>query len=132
MKKLLLVILTLIPFHSLVKAEKMPANGLIVTELEKFSLAKQIPQINSGKHSYNIRARKIIIPAGVSIAQHEHTGRPGIAYVQSGEIVEYRGSESRLLKAGDSLREDFTTVHSYKNVSEQDCVVIAFDIPKEK
>lgn len=130
MKKLLLAILILIPFHSFIKAEKMPTNGLIVTELEKFSLAKQIPQMNNGKHSYNIRARKIIIPAGVSIAQHEHTDRPGIAYVQSGEIIEYRGNESRLLKAGDSLREDFTTVHSYKNVSNKDCVVIAFDIPK--
>jgi quercetin dioxygenase-like cupin family protein len=129
---LFIIMSAMVSFYSAVNAEKMPTKGLIVTELEKFSLAKQIPQINSGKHSYNIRARKIIIPAGVSIAKHEHSNRPGIAYVQSGEIIEYRGSQSRLLKAGDSLREDFTTIHSYKNISNEDCVVIAFDIPKIK
>jgi len=125
--------LIMILFHSffnlrLAMAEKMPTKGLIVTELEKFNLIKQLPQLKG----YNIRARKIIIPAGVSIAKHAHSERPGIAYVQSGEIIEYRGSESHLLKAGDSLREDFTTVHSYKNASDKDCVVIAFDISKEK
>ena len=101
--------------------------GMKATQLEKFGLAKQI----SGLNGYDIRARKIVVPAGVSIAEHSHTTRPGIVYVESGEIIEYRGKESRLLKAGDSLVEDFTTVHSYKNINSIDCVLIAFDIPKK-
>jgi len=97
-----------------------------VIELEKFDPEKQVTSLVG----YNLRARKIIVPAGVSIGEHAHDTRPGIVYVESGEIIEYRGDSSRLLKAGDSLVEDATTVHGYKNISNKNCVLIAFDLPK--
>ncbi|MDQ7048256.1 MAG: hypothetical protein Q9M92_01440 [Enterobacterales bacterium] len=39
------------------------------------------------------------------------------------------GNSVRKLVAGDSLKEDFSTVHSFKNMSHTACVLIAFDIP---
>jgi quercetin dioxygenase-like cupin family protein len=55
-----------------------------------------------------------------------------MVYVISGEIVEYRNDKVRTLKSGDSIIEDFNTVHAYENKSNQDCILIAFDIPKSE
>jgi len=96
--------------------------------LQRFDPTKQI----EGLKGYSVRSRKISVPAGGSIPQHEHSKRPGMVYVVSGEIMEYRGNNVRKLVAGDSLKEDFTTIHSFKNISKQACVLIAFDIPKDK
>lgn len=99
-----------------------------VNKLERFPLVHQVPAMAG----YDIRARRIIVPAGVKIEQHEHSQRPGIVYVESGSIVEFRGEKARLLKAGDSLVEDQFTVHSYENQTTTDCVLIAFDLPKQQ
>jgi len=99
-----------------------------VKQLQLFDPSKQI----EGLQGYSARARKISVPAGGNIPQHEHSTRPGIVYVVSGEIMETRGSNVRKLVAGDSLREDFSTVHSFKNIGSTACVLIAFDIPEAK
>ncbi len=99
-----------------------------VKKLQEFDPSKQIDALQG----YSARGRKITVPAGGSIPQHEHSKRPGIVYVVSGEIMEYRGNNVRKLVAGDSLKEDFTTLHSFKNISNSACVLIAFDIPKAK
>ena len=98
-----------------------------VEPLQRFSAEAQI----SGLEGYDLRARKIVVPAGGKIPEHGHKTRPGIVYVQSGEIIEFRSSQPRLLKAGDSVIEDVNTVHGYENVSTQACVLIAFDIPAQ-
>ena len=100
---------------------------LEVSELQKFDLSQQV----KGLQGYDIRARRIIVPAGGTIAEHEHSARPGIVYVLSGEITEYRGNKTSQLKAGDSVAEDAKTVHAYKNTCNQPCVLIAFDIPQQ-
>ena len=95
------------------------------TQLERFSLVKQVPAMKG----YDFRARKIVVPAGAVINKHSHINRPGMVYVESGTIIEYRGVQSRTLVKGDTLIEDASTVHSYKNISDADCVLIAFDLP---
>ena len=109
------------------QAKSLLSGNIKVMPLERFSLKQQVPAMDG----YDIRARRIIVPAGASIGEHEHSKRAGIVYVESGSIIEYRGDQQRTLNAGDSLVEDFTTVHGYKNVSESDCVLIAFDLPKQ-
>ncbi|MEP1742906.1 MAG: cupin domain-containing protein [Kangiellaceae bacterium] len=98
------------------------------TQLERFSLVKQVPAMKG----YDFRARKIVVPAGAVINKHSHINRPGMVYVESGTIIEYRGVQSRTLVKGDTLIEDASTVHSYKNISDADCVLIAFDLPVAK
>ena len=95
------------------------------SQLERFSLVKQVPAMKG----YDFRARKIVVPAGAVINKHSHINRPGMVYVESGTIIEYRGTQSRTLLKGDTLIEDASTVHSYKNISDADCVLIAFDLP---
>ena len=125
MKKILVSFIIFLPFQLMALSPVSDKSTVIVTELEKFDPSYQIPATKG----YQLRARKIIVTAGVSIAEHDHTTRPGIVVIESGEIIEYRGKESRLLKAGDSLVEDVSTVHAYKNVSDKDCVLVAFDLP---
>ena len=129
MNKLLLIALIVIPLQimpiqTIAQDTQQVAKRITVTQLEKFDPVKQIPLAG-----YQLRARKIVVPAGMSIAEHAHKTRPGIVYVESGEIIEYRGEESRLLKKGDSVVEDVTTLHAYKNASDAECVLIAFDVP---
>ena len=136
LKKLITVSLLALSFPTAVAKEKEVStlsqqiavtSKLEVAELQKFGLSAQI----KGLQGYDIRARRIIVPAGGTIAEHEHASRPGIVYVLSGEITEYRGNKTFHLKAGDSVVEDAQTVHAYKNISKQPCVLIAFDIPQQ-
>lgn len=120
MNKKFLLLLLLWPFV----LQSQPA-ALEVSQLERFSPEQQIP----GMKGYDLRARKIVVPPGGVIPEHGHKTRPGIVYVQRGEIMEYRGENSVLLKAGDSVIEDVNTVHAYKNISNKSCVLIAFDVP---
>jgi quercetin dioxygenase-like cupin family protein len=99
---------------------------LKIRTLENFGLGAQVAVMDG----YNIRARRVIVPSGTRIEEHEHTTNPGIVYVESGSIVEYRGKIARTLNKGDSLIEDVSTAHSYVNQSTEDCVLIAFDLPK--
>jgi len=115
-------------FHRKLVSMKPINSSVSVKPLQRFDPSKQI----EGLKGYIARGRQISIPAGGSIPQHEHSKRPGIVYVVSGEIMEYRGKNVRKLVAGDSLKEDFTTVHSFKNIGNQTCVLIAFDIPQDE
>ena len=126
MYKLFITSMLIISLQATAESTNPIMKGLIVSELQKFELAAQVPAMQG----FNIRARKIIVPAGVSIDKHDHKTRAGIVYIESGEIVEYRAELSRVLKAGDSLVEDATTVHSFENTSDKDCVIIAFDLPR--
>lgn len=110
---------------SLLSQQNPPvAPAIKSTQLERFSLFKQVPVMKG----YDFRARKIVVPAGAVINLHNHIDRPGMVYVESGTIIEYRGSQARTLVKGETLIEDATTVHSYKNTSDADCVLIAFDL----
>lgn len=66
---------------------------------------------------YDLRARTIGIAPGGAIHSHPHAGRPGIAYLTKGNIVEYRGSTERSLKVGDWWLETADTVHWFRNPS---------------
>ncbi|PCI72771.1 MAG: hypothetical protein COB38_03235 [Gammaproteobacteria bacterium] len=120
---LIMVVATLSSSFSFAEESIKP---ITIDQLQRFSLAEQMPMAKY----YDIRMRKIVVASGAKIAEHNHKERAGMVYVISGEIVEYRNGKVTRLKSGDSLVEDFDTVHAYENKSSQDCVLVAFDIPK--
>jgi quercetin dioxygenase-like cupin family protein len=122
---LLLILIVVTTGMSISSAQ---SNELEIKTLQMFSLEPQV----SAMKGHDIRARKIVVPAGAKIQEHQHSTTPGIVYVESGSIVEYRGGEARTLHKGDSLVEDVNTVHSYFNSSPEECVLIAFDLPNSK
>ncbi|MFT6734547.1 MAG: quercetin dioxygenase-like cupin family protein [Polaribacter sp.] len=127
MRKYILLITSAL-FISQFSFSKENAKPIIIDQLQRFSLAEQMPMSNN----YDVRMRKIVVASGAKISEHGHTDRAGMVYVISGEIVEYRNDKVRTLKSGDSIIEDFNTVHAYENKSNQDCILIAFDIPKSE
>ena len=66
---------------------------------------------------YELRARTIGIAPGGGIPGHPHAGRPGIARVTKGSLVEYRGAAERTLQVGDTWYETADTVHWFRNPS---------------
>jgi len=66
---------------------------------------------------YELRARTIGIAPDGGIPGHPHAGRPGIARVTKGSLVEYRGAAERTLQVGDTWYETADTVHWFRNPS---------------
>lgn len=83
---------------------------------------------------YELRARSIGIAPGGGIPSHSHAGRPGIARVTKGSLIEYRGSTERTLKAGESWFENADTVHWFRNPSDTEAAELwVVDlVPKKK
>lgn len=77
-----------------------------------------------------LRAREITMLPGGTVAVHQHQGRPGIAYILEGEVVEYREGEDRaLIKGeGDVALEKTGTVHGWRNESDKPARVVVVDI----
>jgi len=78
---------------------------------------------------FDFRARRISFAAGASFTKHNHATRPGIVYVESGEIIENRNGKSQKFQAGDTWIEDADTDHWLRNVSDKEAVIIMIDLP---
>lgn len=83
---------------------------------------------------YELRARVIGIAPGGGIPGHPHAGRPGIARVTKGTLIESRGAAERTLQAGDTWYENADTVHWFRNPSSTEAAELwVVDlVPKKK
>ena len=115
--------IAILGLHSIFASE-LAAQTVESNQLASFNISKQVPI--SG--DYHARGREITVPAGATIPEHAHSNRPGIVYVISGEITEFRGEKTRVLRAGDTLTEQIDTVHRFVNHGQDECVLLAFDI----
>lgn len=83
---------------------------------------------------YDLRARTIGIAPGGAIHNHPHAGRPGIARVTKGMLIEYRGTAERTINTGDWWFENADTVHWFRNPSKTEAAELwVVDlVPKKK
>ena len=82
---------------------------------------------------YDLRARVITIAPGGAVNAHQHYGRPGFVRVTKGTVIEYRGSTSRTLKAGEWWTETAEITHWFRNPSSSETAEIwAVDIVAKK
>lgn len=110
------------------------AVGLTGTN-DAVGLVDLAPHDFSGSLSgYDLRARTIGVAPGGAIPGHSHAGRPGVARVTKGTIIEYRGSAERTLHPGDSWFENADTVHWFRNPSSTEAAELwVVDlVPKKK
>jgi len=75
-----------------------------------------------------LRIRRLTVDSGGAVAEHTHQFRPGIAYILTGEIVEVRGEEEVLKKAGDHALEATGTTHWWENRSDAPSQAVVVDI----
>lgn len=73
-----------------------------------------------------LRLRRIVVQPGGVIAWHDHAALQGIALLVSGEMVELRNSclDPLTYRAGDVAIEDAATVHSWRNETNKEAVIL--------
>jgi len=81
-----------------------------------------------------LRARELVIAPGGVVGIHAHTGRPGVAYILEGEILEHRSDEEApiLRRAGDASFEYTGLLHWWHNSSESTVRALVVDIVPEQ
>ncbi|MEM6744521.1 MAG: cupin domain-containing protein [Pseudomonadota bacterium] len=77
-----------------------------------------------------MRVRDLIILPGGIVAVHQHTNRPGAAYIIEGELVEHRSSEpAPIVKtAGSTAMERSGVIHWWENESDAPARALVVDI----
>ena len=77
-----------------------------------------------------LRGREIDIEPGGRVAVHRHDGRPGLAYIVSGQLTEHRVGVDKpvVKKAGDAVWERTGTLHWWENEGDTVARVIVVDI----
>ena len=77
-----------------------------------------------------LRGREIDVEPGGRVAVHRHDGRPGLAYIVSGQLTEHRvGVDGPVVKkAGDAVWERTGTLHWWENEGDTVARVIVVDL----
>jgi quercetin dioxygenase-like cupin family protein len=83
-----------------------------------------------GLEGHVLRAREVTVLPGGQVAVHQHTSRPGVAYVLEGEAVEHRqGLEDPIAHSkGSTAFEKTGTIHWWENESQEVVRVLVVDI----
>jgi quercetin dioxygenase-like cupin family protein len=124
---------TVVPSQEKEIAQKLSAEGPTETIgiesseiLGSISLAGEF----AGTDGYMLRVRKVTVLPGAQVAVHQHTSRPGAAYILEGELIEHRNDSDDPItrKAGNVALEKTGTIHWWKNESSSKAIVIVVDI----
>jgi quercetin dioxygenase-like cupin family protein len=75
-----------------------------------------------------MRFRRLTVESNGVVAQHEHQKRPGVAYILSGTIHEYRDGDGRECQQGSLAFEQSGVTHWWENNSSDDVVAVVVDI----
>jgi len=117
-------------FATALWANEMPTEnkGISGAPLHLQSLEQQIPAMAG----YVLRSRRVTLAPGGSVKEHSHAERPGFLYVLEGELTEYIGDTSRIVRPGGAWTEAVDTVHGVKNNTDKPAVAVVIDIVKEE
>ena len=99
----------------------------------KFSAATALDlgQEIDGVGGRQLRLRVVTLDPGGVVALHTHKGRPAVAYVVQGTLIEHReGSSAREWHQGESWTEGKDTTHWAENKGAEPVVVVAVDVFK--
>lgn len=115
--------------NALANAPSAPV-GVTDTELATIDLGKENVKLNERR----LRLRHMTIAAGGIVPLHDHSDRPALIMVNSGEIFE---NSSKCLvpilhKAGDIAREYLGTKHHWKNETGKPVELTIADIVNDK
>ena len=102
-----------------------------IQPLGRFDLARDLPSITQRV----LRARRITIGPGGSVAWHEHQQRSGVAYLLEGSLIEIRddGRGVRRIErqAGDAVFESKGVLHAWENISQHPATAVVIDVVSE-
>ncbi len=103
--------------------------GMTFDVVQQNNLGAQIAVMEG----HDFRGRRITFAPGAEIVEHSHAERPGIVYVISGSVIEFRNGKKITYTAGDSWIETADTNHWAKNGSKtEEAVIFMVDLPPKK
>jgi quercetin dioxygenase-like cupin family protein len=114
-----------------VSADGHTANiGVTDTVLGVNKLGEHYPDLASRDQ----RIRLLTIEPGGEVAWHDHSDRPALIYVVSGQIVEHRSSCAMPIVhvAGTTAMEIGDFSHWWKNESQEPVTLISTDLPRNE
>lgn len=82
---------------------------------------------------YQLRGRELVIQPGGEVPWHSHADRPALIYIAKGTITEFKSTCAVPIvhKAGELAVENHEVSHWWKNMSNEPCVVLSFDLLHE-
>jgi quercetin dioxygenase-like cupin family protein len=101
--------------------------GVTVKQLSSVDLGPEI----EGMNGRQLRMRMITIDPGGVLGMHSHKGRPDIAYVLQGKLIEHIGDVTKEWNLGDALPSTKETSHWVENKGTTPAIIIATDIFKQ-
>ena len=109
--------------------EKMngtPAKDVTDSVLASVDLAKE----PAAAKDRLLRLRRLEVKSGGVVPWHEHSNRPAIIYIVSGEIVEYASTCAVPIvhRAGEVATETHATSHWWKNLGKETVVLLSADL----
>jgi quercetin dioxygenase-like cupin family protein len=112
--------------HAFVTHAPPDHEGMEVRDLGRLDLGREFASFGGR----DVRVRYwTMAPSGI-IRLHQHSERPAMVYLLSGEVEEYKfGVEgSRTIRAGEMTVEDANTLHYWINHGDELVTMVAFDI----
>lgn len=99
-------------------------------ELDAIDLGSQI----AGFDKRRLRFRMLVVQPGGVVPWHDHTDRPALIYIASGEITEFRSdcSVGVVHRAGDISKEVAGIMHWWKNEGAEPAVLYAADVKHDE
>jgi quercetin dioxygenase-like cupin family protein len=88
------------------------------------------PEIQ-GMQGRQLRMRVITVEPGGQIRNHSHQDWPEVVYVMQGMVIEYRGSQTKEYRMGDTFQGDKDTTHWLENKGTTPVVLIVADVFKQ-
>jgi quercetin dioxygenase-like cupin family protein len=103
------------------------SKGVNVGQTVALDLGQEIDSVKGRQ----LRLRVVTIEPGGVVAKHTHDGRPGVAYIISGKLTEYReGGSVKEWGPGDAWPEGKDVTHWAENKGAEPLVIIATDVFK--
>jgi quercetin dioxygenase-like cupin family protein len=110
------------------QAPPTEAKGMTVSKPTFIDLGTQELDSLEGRQ---LRLRVVTIEPGGVAPIHSHKGRPAVAYIVQGTLIEHReGGWVKQHPVGDTITEDKTVTHWAENTGDQPTVVVAADVFK--
>ena len=119
---------TVVPSTELSGASTAPTETKGIRSVEVLGQIHLNAEFEGFQSDTLMRFRRLTIEPGGVVAQHEHQQRPGVAYILSGAITEYRNGDVRTCQAGDLAYESSGVTHWWINQSEEEVVAIVVDL----
>jgi quercetin dioxygenase-like cupin family protein len=126
---------TVVPEAEMARAQALLATGpsetkgiRSVTLLDTVSLDGEF----DSSDGLMLRVRELVIEPGGIVGVHQHTNRPGAAYILEGEMTEHRSTEEGALVkgAGATAMERSGVIHWWENTGGTAARALVVDIVK--